>query len=199
MRNLIITAQLFFAILLTSAVKAQTRIDPWITMAYKELYNRKPSSTEVNIKNYNNGSWNSYDELKGYIRDYVNNKTNNTTTYATSPTAVIGRIKGGKIDGRSVFAIVDGAFVKTINLIGNDGSTLIGLDGSTLIGNDGGTLVGNDGASLIGNDGGTLISNNTSYSLISNIPSLRTMGKYSLQSVSSAKKVKWGKYTIYIK
>lgn len=43
--------------------------DPWIFMAYAELFDRAPRAFELNIKIYNNGSWNSYDELKKYIRD----------------------------------------------------------------------------------------------------------------------------------
>jgi hypothetical protein len=41
--------------------------DPWIFMAYVELYNRAPYAFELNIKLYNNGSWNNYEELKKYV------------------------------------------------------------------------------------------------------------------------------------
>ncbi|TCJ12653.1 hypothetical protein EPD60_15420 [Flaviaesturariibacter flavus] len=51
--------------------------DPWIKQAYKELFGREPNGTECNIRNYNNGSWNSYDQLKGYIKTY--NKTSGGT------------------------------------------------------------------------------------------------------------------------
>lgn len=65
-------ASLILALLLVlgSFVRAQN-CDPWIVQAYKEYYQRTPSATECNIKNYNNGSWNSYEELKGYIRKYA--------------------------------------------------------------------------------------------------------------------------------
>ena len=48
----------------------QAQCDPWIIQAYKELYGRTPSATECNIRNYNNGSWNSYGELISYIKNY---------------------------------------------------------------------------------------------------------------------------------
>ena len=198
MKRSIITLQIVFCLLLTTSVKAQ-RVDPWIVQAYQELYKRYPTTEETNIYNYNNGSWNSYDQLKGYIRNYINNKIINTpTTYAPLP--VTGTIKGGTYNGRSALALLDGNKVIALNLIGNDGSTLVGNDGASLIGNDGSTLVGNDGASLVSNSGSTLISNNNTYSLISNTPSLRIVGKYQLTAVKkSAKKAAWKKYTIYIR
>lgn len=56
--------------------------DPWIVQIYKNEFGREPNATECNIKNYNNGSWSSYDQLKGYIRQY---KTQ--TTAATPSTS----------------------------------------------------------------------------------------------------------------
>src|SRR5215210_4790016 len=44
--------------------------DPWIYQAYQEEYHRQPTAFELNIKNYNNGSWNNYGELKNYIKQY---------------------------------------------------------------------------------------------------------------------------------
>jgi hypothetical protein len=44
--------------------------DPWIVQIYKQQYNTSPTAEECNIRNYNNGSWNSYDELVGYIKSY---------------------------------------------------------------------------------------------------------------------------------
>ena len=198
MKYTIITLQLVLCLLLTTSVKAQ-RVDPWIVQAYQELYKRYPTTEETNIYNYNNGSWNSYEQLKGYIQNYINNKIINTpTTYA--PTPVTGTINGGRYDGRNALALLEGNKVITLNLIGSDGSTLVGNDGASLIGNDGSTLVGNDGASLIGVGGSTLISNNNTYPLISNTPSLRVIGKYQLTAVKkSAKKAAWKRYTIYIR
>lgn len=46
----------------------------------------------------------------------------------------------------------------TVNLVGNDGSSLIGQDGSGLIGQDGSGLIGQDGSGLIGQDGSGLTS-----------------------------------------
>jgi hypothetical protein len=64
-----------------------TSCDPWITQIYKQLYNRTPSAEECNIKNYNNGSWNSYDQLVSYIKSYNNKKT-------TSQPVKVTQLKG---------------------------------------------------------------------------------------------------------
>lgn len=56
-------------LILASFAHAQT-CDPWIVKAYKEYYQRNPTASECNIKNYNNGSWSSYEELQGYVRKY---------------------------------------------------------------------------------------------------------------------------------
>jgi len=68
--------------------------DPWIQDIYKKEFGREPDATECNIKNYNNGSWNSYDELKGYIHQYktigTGQKINLSWTY--SPSEVSGDI-----------------------------------------------------------------------------------------------------------
>ncbi|MDQ3279331.1 MAG: hypothetical protein M3Q06_13460 [Bacteroidota bacterium] len=68
-KNAFLLLMLFISAIFQSA-NAQT-CDPWITQAYTELYSESATSTECNIKNYNNGSWRSYDELKGYIQGYV--------------------------------------------------------------------------------------------------------------------------------
>lgn len=57
---------------LASNTKAQN-CDPWITKIYKQFYGANPSSLDCNIRNYNNGSWNGYDQLKGLVRSYAGN------------------------------------------------------------------------------------------------------------------------------
>ncbi|ANE52140.1 hypothetical protein [Flavisolibacter tropicus] len=54
--------------------KTTTSCDPWIVKAYQELYRRTPSAQECNTRNYNNGSWNNYNELVTYIKNYNNAK-----------------------------------------------------------------------------------------------------------------------------
>lgn len=60
----------FLFSLLIICTAAQAQCDPWIQKAYQQLYGRSATTQECNIKNYNNGSWNSYCELVGYIAGY---------------------------------------------------------------------------------------------------------------------------------
>ena len=70
-----ICAVLSFAALAESSSQAQCR-DPWVTDNIRAVYGRGPigagESGECNIKLYNNGSWNSKDELKGYVQGVKN-------------------------------------------------------------------------------------------------------------------------------
>jgi hypothetical protein len=75
MRTKILSLFLSATLCGTPGVNAQS-CDPWIQKIYSELYGRAPSTTECHIYNYNNGSWNSYDQLKSYIVSY--NKNNGT-------------------------------------------------------------------------------------------------------------------------
>src|SRR5688572_1532275 len=61
-----------FVCLFAGSIKAQT-CDPWITKIYRQYYGVTPNSTECNIRLYNNGSWNGFDQLKGYIKGYMGN------------------------------------------------------------------------------------------------------------------------------
>lgn len=63
-------------IVAATSLKAQN-CDPWIVKAYNQLYGRRPTAEECNIKNYHNGSWASYSELVGYIAGYNRNRPGN--------------------------------------------------------------------------------------------------------------------------
>ncbi len=131
----------FFLIITVCSLKTlaqQVTGDPWIFQTYKELYNRQPSAWELNIKNYNLGSWNSYDELKRYVQEYQNslrleNYTVKTTGLKNNQSAAIFYQNGTPV-----------------------ASALISNAGGYLVGNDGASLIGNDSAGLIGLDGSTL-------------------------------------------
>ena len=126
-----------------STLTAQTLTgDPWIFQVYKELWGRQPSAWELNINNYNSGSWNNYGELKNYIKDYQYSLQ--SQSYKTSVVSVA--------NNRSVVGFYQNGQQIAVTLIGNDGGTLISNDVARLIGNDSAgspaSLVGNDGASI---------------------------------------------------
>ncbi|MDQ6756738.1 MAG: hypothetical protein M3004_07360, partial [Bacteroidota bacterium] len=64
----------------TINVHAQTG-DPWIKQIYKTLYMREPNAVEYNIQNYNGGSWNNYNELQEYIKQYTNSLRKSGITF----------------------------------------------------------------------------------------------------------------------
>lgn len=73
---------LFLAAFLSLTSARAQSCDPWIIQAYGELFGRKPTAAECNISNYNNGSWNNYDQLKGYIKAYNNVSTTSAAAKA---------------------------------------------------------------------------------------------------------------------
>ena len=59
------------AFLCSAHAQTATCKDPWITQAYRELYNRMPVGTAVtgdcDITHYGNGHWSSYQDLKNKV------------------------------------------------------------------------------------------------------------------------------------
>jgi hypothetical protein len=147
----------FFTIAFNFYGSAQTlKGDPWIFDAYREIYSRQPNAFELNIKNYNNGSWNNYEELKNYIKEYQASLSNQKMVIKT---AVINKDKslaGFFYNGKQIAASV----------VTHQGGNLIGMDGASLIGNDAGSLVGPDGGTISFKNLPTVrFSSSSSYSL----------------------------------
>ena len=156
--------------------------DPWIFKAYYELYSRIPIQWELNIKNYNNGSWSNYDELKKFITEYQNALVLNRVK------VVMAVVKGASsfAEKAAVF-IIDGK-ITAANLIGNDAGSLKAVGGSEMASKGITSLIGLDGATLISDDGSTLKS----------LQGVQFAG-YGLKSEEGAKKIKTaGKTTLII-
>lgn len=124
---------LLFIFLFNINVKAQSP-DPWIIQAYKEMYGRQPSAWELNINNYNLGSWNNYNELKKYIVEYHSSLRNDGYNAKT--------ILLDKNQSATIFyqngAAVAGALIsnKAGSILGENGLGLISVDHARLIGMD---------------------------------------------------------------
>jgi hypothetical protein len=158
--------------------------DPWIFKAYCELYNRVPTRWEINIKNYNNGSWASYDELKKFIQEYFSSlKANNLEVKMAKP-------QGAKsVTDLAVVFLIDGK-IEAADLIGNDAGSLTALGGEELKAKGITKLIGMDGATLISDDGSTLKS----------LAAVNFLGAYTVQSGDGSKTIKTsGKTTLVIK
>lgn len=112
-------------------VSAQKLIgDPWIFQAYKEMYGRSPNAFELNINNYNLGSWNNYGELKKYIQEFQSNGYNiKTTALPNDQSAVVYWEDNQPV----AWALISN---KGGGLIGDATSTLISVDHARLMGVD---------------------------------------------------------------
>lgn len=145
------TALVLFILAFNLTASAQAKGDPWIFQVYKELYARQPSTWELNIHNYNDGSWNNYNELKKYVQDYQNNLKNQGVQVKEATlknkNAVVGFYSGGQ--------------QVAINVISNDGGSIIASGGGNvmahLVASGGGNLVASGGGNLVASGGGNLV------------------------------------------
>jgi hypothetical protein len=98
--------------------------DAWIFRAYTELYNRNPNDWELNIQNYNNGSWNGYDQLKTFIQQYQNSLSQNGIRVHT------GRTLNG---GTAAVFTDNNAKPLAVNLLSSDGGRVIAASGGNVV------------------------------------------------------------------
>lgn len=144
-KNFLITAVIVFSAL-TFALKASAQLkgDPWIFSAYQELYQRQPNAWELNIHNYNNGSWNNYDQLRRYVKMYQISLRNNNLTVSTTMLASGNVVAFFNQNGRSIAA----------NLISQDGGGIIASGGGNIVASGGGNIVASGGGNIVASGGG---------------------------------------------
>jgi hypothetical protein len=127
---------LSFSFVLLSAVKAQK--DPWITQAYRALYSRIPTDFEYNIHNYNDGHWNTYNDLATYIVQFQNaQKTAGCTIKCIS----LGNCK-------SVAELDINGLARAVDIISQDGGSLVAQGGGNLVAQGAGNIVTNASSNL---------------------------------------------------
>ena len=107
-------ALLLFILAVNFNASAQLKGDPWIFKVYKELWGIQPNAWELNIKNYNGGSWNSYAELKKYVSQYQNSMTTQGLTVSVKNISDVNFAVVFNQNGRSI----------AVDLITNDGGTI---------------------------------------------------------------------------
>ncbi|HPH36309.1 MAG TPA: hypothetical protein PL108_01530 [Sediminibacterium sp.] len=121
--------------------------DPWITAIYKSLYQRLPNSWELNIYNYNGGSWKSYDELTSYIRDFQLNLQKNGIIIETAMLSVDKSLVAFKKDGVYIAA----------NLLSNKNGSIIAAGGGNIVAAGGGNIVAAGGGNIVAAGGGNIV------------------------------------------
>ncbi|MCA8833200.1 hypothetical protein [Hymenobacter pini] len=133
-------------LLLTGALAASAQCrDPWITDAYKKVANRVPvgqgETCECNIKLYNNGSWGNFDELTGFVRQFLASGTR------------VGYLPLG--DGRSVMVVADGSQIVGVSMLSSSGQ-VIAAGGANVVAAGGGNVVAAGGGNMVAAGGGNL-------------------------------------------
>lgn len=121
------------------SVNAQTlKGDPWIFQVYKEVYNRQPSGWELNINNYNSGSWNNYADLKKYVMEYQASMNKSGLTIITK-----------KIDDNRILTgfVRDGKLLAA-NIISPQGGNVVASGGANVVAAGGGNVVASGGLNL---------------------------------------------------
>ncbi|MEP6674697.1 MAG: hypothetical protein ABJA78_06070 [Ferruginibacter sp.] len=122
---------------LTSMAQAP-KGDPWIFQVYKELYNRQPTAWELNIHNYNDGSWSNYNDLKTYIQNYQSALSTNGLTVSLQPMS----------NNRSAALFNQAGKTIAADLITNDGGSIVAQGGGNIVAQGGGNIVAQGGLNM---------------------------------------------------
>ncbi|MDO7845261.1 hypothetical protein Q5H92_02755 [Hymenobacter sp. M29] len=126
------------------AASAQCR-DPWIAKAYQQAANRAPVGQadvcECNTKLYNNGSWGNYDELLGYVKQFLQSGTR--VGYAPLS------------NGNFAMAVLTGNQVSAVSVV-NSGGNVIAPGGANVVAAGGGNIVAAGGGNIVAAGGGNI-------------------------------------------
>lgn len=112
--------------------------DPWIHQAYVEMYRRQPTAWELNIYNYNNGSWSNYNELKQYIRDYHASLSKAGLSINTKDISGGQTLVGFNLTGKQV----------ALDLVSTSDGKVIAAGGANVVAAGGANVVAAGGANL---------------------------------------------------
>ncbi len=103
--------------------------DPWVTQAIQQVTGRAPTgnheSGDCNIKNFNNGHWNSYPELVGYVQKYSRGNSAMPNASALAGNANRPSVAAGNLynNPNAIVAAGGGNFNNANKLIGDGGGT----------------------------------------------------------------------------
>ncbi|MBD2723001.1 hypothetical protein [Hymenobacter armeniacus] len=132
--------------LLTPTLNASAQCrDPWIAQAYKQAANRAPVGQgevcECNIRLYNNGSWGNYNELLGYVRQFLASGTR--LGYTPLP------------NGNFAVVVLNGNQVSAV-AVQNSGGNVVAAGGGNVVAAGGGNVVAAGGGNMVAAGGGNI-------------------------------------------
>lgn len=140
-------AVIIFTLFFFSNVSAQTISgDPLIFKAYKELYNRQPNALEINLKNYNAGSWNDYEELKKNVQEFQTSLQQSGLTLSTvyvNNVAIVGIRQNGHQIAVAALSLNGG------KILASGGAEIVKGAAGYIVSGSGGNLTGQDGLGII--------------------------------------------------
>lgn len=148
MKPVIFFSLIFIFVSAKPAISQTLTGDPMIFKAYREIYNRSPNALEINIKNYNAGTWNSYEELKNFIKDFQNSLLRASLTISSvylKEVVVIGIRENGQQIAVAALSMNGG------KILANNGSAIVSGVAGNIISGNGGNLTGQDGSGIIVN------------------------------------------------
>lgn len=151
--------------------------DPWIFQVYNEVYNRNPNPLELNIKNYNGGTWSNYADLKKYVQEFQSSLMQGGITVSTAyvnNVAIVGIMRNGQQVAVAALSLTAG------QIVANDGATIVNGGAGNLVSGGAGNLIGQDGAGITVNPSMGGISFGSSYTLQSESTRVIKSGKGSL-------------------
>lgn len=176
---LLLTGFLMTNLFISTSASAQCR-DPWINTAYQQVYGRSPVGKgefgECNIKLYNNGSWNNFNELVGYVKEVKNRGL------------LVGYVPAN--NGNAVMVIKQSGTV-AISLVNSSGN-VIAAGGGNVIAAGGGNVISTGGGNIIAPGGGNFSG------LSSSTPGFRFGSGYQTLSTGQSRVSTSGKGSIII-
>ncbi len=136
--------------LVTTSVSAQCR-DPWVTSAIKEVYGRNPVGRgefcDCNIRLYNNGSWNSYAQLKGFVQEVKNSGLQMGYAITNNGNAVMVVKLGNQMAASMLNA--------SGQIVAAGGGNIVAAGGGNIVAAGGGNIVAAGGGNFRGLSRGT--------------------------------------------
>jgi hypothetical protein len=123
--------------------------DPFIVRIYQKLYSRYPNAWELNTRNYNNGSWSNYAQLKSYIQAYQTSISKQSLDIKTG--AYNGNVATGFfINGKQV----------AVNVVSAGGGNVVAAGGANAVAAGGANVVAAGSANVVAAGGANIAINN---------------------------------------
>ncbi len=167
----------FVQVYQSSLNTAPLKGDPWIFQIYKELYNRSPNALELNIKNYNGGTWTNYADLKKYVQEFQSSLSHSGMTISSvlvNNVAIVALKHNGQQVAVAALSLTAG------QILANDGASIVAGGAGNIISGGAGNLIGQDGAGIVVNPAMGGISFGSSYTIQSENTRVIKSGKGSL-------------------